>query len=196
MLSLCLTRISSEDGSNEKQDRYGGALGRTDPPDEKRKCRDRHHAAQGNVTGQSHNQNEEHQHNQQCPRRQGHERPGRRGYSFTALEAQPHGEHVSQDGDESRQRRQQKYGAAIDGLGRSIIQTGADRRLEPMCASQPESKRHRCISLQGIEQQSRDRQALRASAGNVRRSDVAAACLANVLSTKHSNQQISKGNRS
>ena len=51
------------------------------------------------------------------------------------------------------------------------------------------------VSLEGVEQQGRDRESFGSSAGDIGGADVAAASLADVLSAEDANQQISERDR-
>ena len=158
------------------------------------KCRGGHNAAQGNVTGDEHNQNEEHQHNQQARGASAMNAPAAVATPLPPLK-RSHTVNMwprmatKAASAANRKRCGYRWFAAVDHTD------WWDRRLEPMCASQPEGKRHGRVSLQGIEEQSRDRQALRSGARNVCRSDIAAAGLADILPAKDAHQQIAEGNR-
>ena len=106
MLSLCRMMISSEDAAISSRIGDGCALAGLSHHTSKRKCRGRNHAAQRNVACDRNHNDEQDEHNEHGARRERGKSPHGGGHSLSALEAQPDGEHVPEDGAKCGQRGQ------------------------------------------------------------------------------------------
>jgi len=101
------------------------------------------------------------------------------GHALATAEAQPAGEHVAEDGEESG-----------DGLRRAQRDVGHEKRAEQ--AAEPD----RGAALEDVEKKRGGGEPFATGAENIGSADVAAADRANVLMSKNADEQVPHGNGS